>query len=62
MHFVRERLYDWANHKILDHWIDGRWALESDPDYFCSGCNLQVLYILWYLKHQVGIDLEKATA
>lgn len=33
---------------VLHHWIDGRLATADDPDLFCSGCNLQLLYLLWY--------------
>lgn len=33
---------------LLHHWIDGRIAQPSDPTFFCSGCNLQMLYVLWY--------------
>lgn len=33
---------------VLHHWIDGRAALPTDPEYICSGCNLQLLYVLWY--------------
>mgnify|MGYP006897292372 CR=1 FL=1 len=31
--------------KILHHWMNGRAAIPEDPEYFCSGCNLQTLYI-----------------
>ncbi|MFC1609492.1 hypothetical protein ACFL6C_00910 [Myxococcota bacterium] len=33
---------------VLHHWIDGRIALPEDPEFFCSGCNLQLLYVMWY--------------
>lgn len=33
---------------MLHHWIDGRPAVPSDPTFFCSGCNLQMLYALQY--------------
>lgn len=36
---------------ILHHWIDGRPAARTDPEYFCSGCNLQLLYVMWYRQH-----------
>jgi len=51
---IRCRLYDPAEGKILHHWIDGRVACPQDPDYFCSGCNLQTLYILRYLQEELG--------
>ncbi len=54
---IRIRLYDPAQGKLLHHWIDGRIAGPEDPDYFCSGCNLQTLYILRYLKDEVGVTL-----
>ena len=50
------RLYDEEEHKILHHWIDGRVATVNDPSYFCSGCNLQTLFILWYLQSVVGVE------
>jgi hypothetical protein len=32
--------------RVLHHWMDGKLAVPSDPEYYCSGCNLQLLYIL----------------
>jgi len=58
LHFIREKLYIPEENKIVHHWIDGRPALETDPDYFCSGCNLQVLYILWYIENAIGAPLD----
>jgi len=58
LHFIREKLYIPGENKIVHHWIDGRPALETDPDYFCSGCNLQVLYILWYIENTIGAPLD----
>jgi hypothetical protein len=58
LRFIQEKLYDAEKQKILHHWIDGRPALPTDPDYFCSGCNLQVLYLLWYLKHDLNVPLS----
>ena len=55
---IRTRLYDEAEHKIVHHWIDGRAATPEDPSYFCSGCNLQTLFILWYLTTELGIELR----
>ena len=51
--FIHERLYDPAQGKVLHHFIDGRIALPTDPEYFCAGCNLQLLYILWYARHNI---------
>jgi len=56
---VRELLYDEAEGKLVHHWIDGRPANHDDKSFFCSGCNLQVLYILWYLKAHLNIDLTQ---
>jgi hypothetical protein len=52
--FLRVHLYDDAQGRILHHWIDGHIAHPDDPEYFCSGCNLQFLYVVWYLKSVVG--------
>lgn len=54
---IYRRLYDAREGKILHHWIDGRVANRDDPDYFCSGCNLQTLYVLWYLRNELGVAL-----
>lgn len=51
--FVHEHLYDPAQGRALHHFIDGRIALPTDPEYFCAGCNLQLLYILWYARHHI---------
>jgi hypothetical protein len=39
--------------RLLHHWIDGRVAIPSDPEYFCSGCNLQFLYVMLYCEQLV---------
>lgn len=39
--------------ELLHHWIDGRPALPADPTYFCAGCNLQHLFVLWYRHHAI---------
>lgn len=33
---------------VLHHWMDGRLAIPDDPEFFCSGCNFQLLYVMWY--------------
>lgn len=48
--FVRTHLYDRSTGHILHHFIDGRIALPSDPEYFCTGCNLQFLYAVYLLS------------
>jgi hypothetical protein len=40
--------------RVLHHWMDGRLAIESDPEYYCSGCQLQFLYLVWRLEDLVG--------
>jgi hypothetical protein len=40
---------------LLHHIVDGRLAQPGDPTLFCSGCNLQTLYVIGYrrmLAHQ----------
>jgi hypothetical protein len=39
---------------LLHHEVDGRLALPSDPTLFCSGCNLQTLYVLGYRRTLAG--------
>jgi uncharacterized protein YyaL (SSP411 family) len=36
--------------RVIHHWMDGRLAIESDPEYYCSGCQLQYLYLTWRLE------------
>ncbi|MBW1810454.1 MAG: hypothetical protein JRJ19_14835 [Deltaproteobacteria bacterium] len=40
---------------VLHHWMDERLALPEDPEFFCSGCNLQLLYIMWYRQNNLAI-------
>ncbi|MDB4944237.1 MAG: hypothetical protein JWP97_3771 [Labilithrix sp.] len=35
---------------LLHHVVDGRLANATDPVVFCSGCNLQTLYVLGYRR------------
>lgn len=51
--FIRVRLYDELQGHILHHWMDGAIAQPGDVEYFCSGCNLQFLYVVWYLIEMV---------
>ena len=39
---------------LLHHVVDGRLALPTDPVLFCSGCNLQTLYVVGYRRAQAG--------
>ena len=38
---------------VLHHWIDGRVATPDDSAFVCSGCNLQLLYVMWYRRDVV---------
>jgi hypothetical protein len=38
---------------VIHHWMDGQPASPTDPEYFCSGCNWQLLYVLWYRQHRI---------
>lgn len=50
--FIKTHLYDAAQHRVLHHWIDGEIARPTDPEVFCAGCNLQLLYIYWYITRE----------
>jgi hypothetical protein len=39
---------------LLHHFMDGRLAQPEDGTYFCSGCNLQTLYVLGYRRMLAG--------
>jgi hypothetical protein len=39
---------------LLHHVVDGRLAQPGDPTLFCSGCNLQTLYVLGYRRALAG--------
>lgn len=51
--FIRLYLYEPDEGKLLHHFMDGRIALPDDHEYWCSGCNLQFLYVVWYLRERV---------
>lgn len=38
--------------RILHHWMNGRIAIPDDPEYYCTGCNLQALYVLTLLGRE----------
>jgi hypothetical protein len=40
--------------RVLHHWMDGRLAIPSDPEFYCSGCQLQFLYLVWRLEDLIG--------
>jgi hypothetical protein len=39
---------------LLHHEVDGRLANATDPVLFCSGCNLQALYVIGYRRALAG--------
>lgn len=39
---------------LLHHVVDGRLANATDPTLFCSGCNLQSLYVIGYRRALAG--------
>lgn len=39
--------------QVLHHWMDGEIAQPDDETYYCSGCNLQLLYIIWRLEDEL---------
>ncbi|MBI5502536.1 MAG: hypothetical protein HY907_19990 [Deltaproteobacteria bacterium] len=51
--FVEDYLYVEADGKVYHHWMDGRLALPTDLEYFCIGCNLQFLYVDWWVRHHL---------
>lgn len=51
--FIRLYLYKEDEGRLLHHWMDGRIAEPDDVEYWCSGCNLQFLYVVWYLRTRV---------
>ena len=40
--------------RALHHWIDGEIARPTDPEYYCTGCNLQLLYVIWRLEEMLA--------
>jgi hypothetical protein len=48
--FVEEYLLDANQSRLLHHWMDGHIAEPTDREYFCSGCNLQYLYMAWWVR------------
>jgi hypothetical protein len=51
---LKEECYDDSCHQgILHHWMDGRVAIPDDLEFFCSGCNVQTLYLMWYRQEKL---------
>jgi hypothetical protein len=36
--------------RVLHHWMNNRIAIPTDPEYFCTGCNLQMLFVMSLLR------------
>jgi uncharacterized protein YyaL (SSP411 family) len=51
LEFIEDYLYVEADGKVYHHWMDGRPALPTDLEYFCIACNLQLLYVDWWVRH-----------
>jgi len=54
--FVEEYLFDSTHSRLLHHWMDGHIARPTDPEYFCSGWNLQYAYMIWWAGHYARCD------
>lgn len=50
---VLSETFDYDGGGILHHWMDGRLAVAEDPEYYCSGCNLQFLFVTFYAEDRV---------
>lgn len=48
--FVEDYLWVPGDGQVYHHWMDGRLAIPEDPEYYCVGCNLQLLYITWWVE------------
>lgn len=48
MRLVEDYLWVPGDGRVYHHWMDGRLAVPEDPEYFCIGCNLQLLYVVRY--------------
>lgn len=54
--FIHDYLYQPEDGRILHHWMDGKLAVPEDPEYYCSGCNFQFLYALWYMMNRLDVE------
>lgn len=48
-----KRDFQYEGGGILHHWMDGRLAVQEDKEYYCSGCNLQFLFVSLYAEERV---------
>jgi hypothetical protein len=46
--FLSERLL--VDGRLLHHWMNGKVAQPGDKEFYCSGCNLQTLYVMTLLE------------
>lgn len=51
--FIEDYLFVQEDGKLYHHWMDGRLAVPGDPEYYCIGCNLQLLYVTWWVEHNL---------
>jgi len=56
--FIREYLFVPEDGRVYHHWMDGRLAVPTDPEYYCIGCNLQLLYVIWWIRHHLGAGIK----
>jgi hypothetical protein len=56
--FIRLYLFVPEDGRVYHHWMDGRLAVPEDPEYYCIGCNLQLLYVIWWIRHHLGIEVK----
>ena len=52
--FIKNYVYVPADRTAYHHWMDGRLALPTDLEYYCIGCNLQLIYIIWWVRHYLA--------
>ena len=48
--FVEDYLWVPGDGRIYHHWMDGHLAEPDDHEYYCIGCNMQLLYIVWGVR------------
>ena len=56
--FIRLYLFVPEDGRVYHHWMDGRLAVPEDPEYYCIGCNLQLLYVIWWIRHHLGTGVK----
>ena len=38
--------------------MDDKIAIPEDVEFFCTGCNLQLLYLMWYRQAQIDAPTD----